>query len=788
MFRRPSSATRCRDDFPLKMNTSKIALSGLFLTTWLASAHAQFANYITRNVDQLYDGSAPFRFISYNGGTSVSNYAGWEASEQEDFFYSVQQLGGTVVRFMPPYHAGTATTADDALITGYSGGQLQYNELNWRKIDKAMQLAQQYGIRIIIPTLFNHSADGDSTTWSGYVGKTSSDFYNCDVTALSAYKQFLSWWANRTNYYTGVQYKNDKTILCWETGNEQPSTAGTWVANIAAYTKSIDPNHLVMDGRKGVYADGLSNANVDIVSQHYYWLNPTSTLQTDWNTAKGKKAFISGEFGFINNGALKDFVQAVDTTGMSGALFWILQPHSDFGGFVEWSCDQSDQYDFQGCRWPGFASGNGFAETADLTALRAEAYAIRGLSVPAVAVPAAPTNLRIYEPNVPMLSWRGSTGASGYNIQRATSASGPWTTIATNVSDAVAPSKSYWHESQYPAYNDGPALFSDTTAALNTTYFYRITAANASGTSAASNIVTTNVQRLAIIDELADFTKTASHSSNLGLEAGFWREHRDDRDRVMSTDGNAGSIVYSVPQDMVKFYFEAMPTTTSITGTYLNLTVTTSKDNVTYTPITCNKTSYTSTPYGAAFQRTPFNIYRASTQIPVGTRYLKIQLNDSAVEILRAEVEYGASTPFQVNAEVEDLRVATSSGDLNSPFNETAASSGAAVTYNSNGVGDFVVYRVYVPSAGTYDVSTTFKKGPNRGVCGLSIASSQDGIYVNAGNQSTDLYSASLAYVAIDEGTVNFSAAGDYYFKYTVTGKDGFSSGWLMYFDVITIH
>ncbi len=737
---------------------------------------AAFTNFITRNVDKLYDGSAEFRFVSWNAGPFITASYAWDPFEQEDFFRSVQQLGGTVVRLMPPFHVCSFVPSDDALITGYANGSVQYNETAWRNFDKAMQLAAQYGIRVIVPTHFNNNDAGDPDTWAGYVGKTRTDFFNNDATALSAYKQFLNWWANRTNFYTGTLYKNDKTILCWETGNEMVSSTGPWVSNIATYLKSIDPNHLVMDGRKGVNADGLTFPSVDIVSMHYYYLNPVLQLQADANTAKGKKAFICGEFGFLNTSTGQNFVQTAIDSGMSGVLMWELQSHSKNGGFVEWSCDTGD-FAFQGYRWPGFASGSRFDETNVLSYMRSKAYEIRGLTAPAVPIPATPTNVRIFTADVPELSWRGSTGASGYDIQRATASAGPWTTVAANVSDAVAPSKSKWRERSNPVYNDGPPLFSDLTAKLNVTYYYRVIAKNSSGSSAASSVVSVVAKRVAIIDELVDFSRLQSFSANLELRSNQLRYRRDDRDRAASSDGTTAYMIYKTPQDMTRFVFEALTP---------NVTISTSIDGVTYAPITCNTIVYNSEPYYIHDGSTiPYKVYPATTQIPAGTRYVKLQINDGATEILRAEVEYLAGDGAS-NFETEYLAVAGTSGDTHRVFDWSGFENGIGTILDADAVNDYVTYLVPNLPAGTYTVKVGVKKAGARGQWQLGVKAASGSTFTNVGGMQ-DEFSVAEAFSEFNLGTWIPGTTSDKHFRFMVVGKNSSSSAYGIAFDYIKL-
>ena len=76
-----------------------------------------------------------------------------------------------------------------------------------------------------------------------------------------AYKNYISYILNRRNTITGVLYKDDPIIFALELANEprttdnyeyklglKPgSTVLAWVYEIAAYVKSISPNHMVRD-------------------------------------------------------------------------------------------------------------------------------------------------------------------------------------------------------------------------------------------------------------------------------------------------------------------------------------------------------------------------------------------------------------------------------------------------------------------------------------------------------------------------------------------------------------
>lgn len=83
-------------------------------------------------------------------------------------------------------------------------------------------------------------------------------------------------------------------------------------------------------------------------------------------------------------------------------------------------------------------------------------------------IPAAPATLTATAGNAQVsLSWTASTGATGYNVKRSLSASGPFTTVASNVSGTS---------------------FINTGLTNGTTYYYVVSAVNAAGESANSAV------------------------------------------------------------------------------------------------------------------------------------------------------------------------------------------------------------------------------------------------------------------------------------------------------------
>lgn len=469
-----------------------------------------FSTFITRDGDQLKDGSGVFRFVSANVPTlSMIEDIHWRiptAWEQEDAFKALVQMGGTVTR---PYVLSVRKaddTTEQRAVMGPSapGGPLQFNEDVFKALDRMLQLANQYGVRIILPLVDQYQWQGGIKEYAAFRGKNEAAFWS-DPQLIADFKSVIDHVVNRVNTITGVAYKDDPAILGWETGNELVPASHAWTADIAAYIKGLDGNHLVIDGKYGIDDASLTDPNVDIVSNHYYpdhYSDYGAQVNLDMAKADGKKAYIVGEFGFKPTAQIDQFLNNLEESGASGAMIWSLRMHNRDGGFYPHTESVKDGVFYGAYRWPGFPSGDGFDETNLLKSLSKHAYSIRGIeTVPPLPVPSTPQLLPIE--TVSTISWLGSAGASGYTLERAEAAEGLWTVVGDNLSDAVE------GETQ---------LFHDMSAVTGTAYYYRLKANNASGSSEFSSAVGPVTAKHVIRDELRNFGKLYDYSTDLEID------------------------------------------------------------------------------------------------------------------------------------------------------------------------------------------------------------------------------------------------------------------------------
>lgn len=140
------------------------------------------------------------------------------------------------------------------------------------------------------------------------------------------------------------------------------------------------------------------------------------------------------------------------------------------------------------------------------------ALAAAGLALATSLHAAPPAPLRAWVSAVPLttsspfvlagrvqLEWHASNGATGYNVKRATSANGSFTTIGSPATES----------------------FLDTTAVPGTVYYYRVTAVDATGESDPTALVTT-LPAIAVDNlDSANVTITGTWSASTGV-AGFY--------------------------------------------------------------------------------------------------------------------------------------------------------------------------------------------------------------------------------------------------------------------------
>ncbi|MEI2725233.1 MAG: cellulase family glycosylhydrolase [Verrucomicrobiota bacterium] len=507
--------------------------------TLAAALHgeSQFHDFIRVQGDQLMAEGKPFRFLSWNIPNlhlvednipfADAHGTGWRLPDRfeiTDALATVRQMGGQVVR---TYVLSVSRTNDLPGVPRHVLGPGEFNEEAFCALDQVLQVANEQGVRLIIPFVCNWHWWGGRLQYAGFRGQPKDAFWT-DPQVIADFKQTLRFVLMRTNTLTGVRYADDPAILCWETGNELECPPA-WTRVIASYLKSLDTNHLVMEGfhTSELREESLAMPEVDIVTTHHYpgaQKGFAQLIRENAARAKGRKPYVVGEFGFVNSQQLAEAIQATLETQTAGALAWSLRFRNRDGGFY-WHSEPAGGNKYKAFHWPGSPLAEDYDEMPFLQLMRKQAFAIRGLPAPAIPAPAPPKLLPIADAGA--ISWQGSVGAAGYAVERAARPNGPWTVVGENVDESFT---------QYRPQ------FSDETVTKGK-WFYRVRAKNAAGVSAPSNVIgPVRVAQVTCVDELADFTKVHSHAGELGIESRDCRSAMEDAHRA---GGRAGSaLVY----------------------------------------------------------------------------------------------------------------------------------------------------------------------------------------------------------------------------------------------------
>lgn len=221
-----------------------------------------------------------------------------------------------------------------------TGGVTQY--LRWAGIKDAANDAQPFGINIERAMLF---------------------YTNEETRRL--YRQHVERIVTRRNTVTGVLYRDDPTIFSYELMNEAQGLPGrwherrAWVAEMSAYVKSLDPNHLLTPGTWGyrsaferrAWLDEHRLPHVDFVDVHNYPRDDGDTFVTTTQalgefitnraaaTFSLNKPLVMGEFGMGVEGYegvsqaewYRAYFKHSAENGAAGAIFWIITPDARRG-------------------------------------------------------------------------------------------------------------------------------------------------------------------------------------------------------------------------------------------------------------------------------------------------------------------------------------------------------------------------------------------------------------------------------------------------------------------------
>ncbi len=246
-------------DAPWKKEKPGGKMSGTFLNGISDLAPPiNSGEFVRRQGSVLTIAGKPFRFNGNNLYFNQADIVYGRTAGVEEALDKMAVLGMTVTRSNA--HNDNAQTRDPAAI------QLEpnvYSETSLVALDRSIALAKARNIRLILKITNNWDAYGGIRRYVGWhLGRTPIQsewglFYT-EPAIKSWFRNYIRMLIDRKNTITGITYREEPAILAWELGNElrNPSVGRAdalveWTAEMAAFIKLLDSNHLVADGGEG---------------------------------------------------------------------------------------------------------------------------------------------------------------------------------------------------------------------------------------------------------------------------------------------------------------------------------------------------------------------------------------------------------------------------------------------------------------------------------------------------------------------------------------------------------
>ncbi len=344
--------------------------------------------FIRQRGGRFVIGQQPFRFV---GANVAVMYRDEDRERMPETLRQAAQAGIKVVRVWAFGEGGPndvkpmADFEDWPRHHSFRLAPGQWNEEAFVHLDKVIAEAAKNKIYVQL-CLVNWWRDTGGVTqylrWAG-INDAADDSYKFGINNDKAilfysnpetrrlYREHLEKLATRQNTITGVVYRDDPTIFGWELMNEAQVITGRWAerrawfAEMSAYLKSLDPNHLIAPGAWGYRSSSERREwladhaipTIDYCDVHSYPRDDHNTFVDSPAALKEfienrsaaafsiRKPLVFGEFGMGvegYNGAsqvdwYRAFFEGNVQVGSAGAIFWIITPDVRRGYGVTYS-------------------------------------------------------------------------------------------------------------------------------------------------------------------------------------------------------------------------------------------------------------------------------------------------------------------------------------------------------------------------------------------------------------------------------------------------------------------
>lgn len=349
------------------------------------------AGFVQAHGVRLVVDQKPFRFV---GANVALMYRDEDRARMPETLSIAAQNGIRVVRIWAfgeggPKDVGPIADQSDWPRThSFRPAPGQWNEAEFVFLDRVIAEAARNGLKAQL-CLTNWWRDTGGVTqylrWAGVAGADDDSkpfginteramlFYT-NAEARRLYREHIEKIATRRNTVTGLLYRDDPAIFGYELMNEAQVVTGrwperrAWIAEMSAYLKSLDPDHVITSGAWGYRSAAERRewlldhqiATIDYCDVHNYPRDDSDLVVDspealrDFVANRAAAAFslqkplVLGEFGMAREGHkgfsqsvwYRAFFESAVEEGLAGVMFWILTPDPRRGYGVSYAAPQ----------------------------------------------------------------------------------------------------------------------------------------------------------------------------------------------------------------------------------------------------------------------------------------------------------------------------------------------------------------------------------------------------------------------------------------------------------------